>query len=88
MFHSGAFWLRTLGLNPLKPFPLPRGCGGKRVGVMPESRETGAEILEPTRLIEADRLRSATHSWPQAMRFGLTPTPGGVCASPAGSSHP
>ena len=33
MFNTQVFWLRILGLNPLKPFALPPGCAGERVGL-------------------------------------------------------
>ena len=38
MFHTQVFWLRRLRLNPLKPFALPHGCPGERVGLRGQGR--------------------------------------------------
>ena len=55
MFHSEAFWLRTLRLNPLKPFALPPGCPGERVGLRGQG----------------ERPRSWSHSGGPGERVGL-----------------
>ena len=55
MFHTQAFWLRTLRLNPLKPFALPPGCPGERVGLRGQG----------------ERPRSWSHSGGPGERVGL-----------------
>ena len=55
MFHTQAFWLRTLRLNPLKPFALPPGCPGERVGLRGQG----------------ERPRSWSHSGGPRERVGL-----------------
>ena len=55
MFHAQGFWLRTLRLNPLKPFALRPGCLGERVGLRGQG----------------ERPRSWSHSGGPGERVGL-----------------
>ncbi len=55
MFHTQAFWLRRLRLNGLKPFALPPGCPGERVGLRGQG----------------ERPRSWSHSGGPGERVGL-----------------
>ena len=86
MSHTQAFWLRTLRLPPLKPFALPPGCPGERVGLRgqgerPRSWSHSGGPGERVGVMQESRDPGADILGQQLYRFTLKPFGFAHCGS-------